>query len=157
MTMDANTFQNISGEGMRFGIVRARFNEDITGNMLASCEKTLRKAGAAQIDTVIVPGSVEIPYALQELGKRADYDALIALGCIIKGGTPHFELISKMVHDGLLRLALDLRTPVIAGVITCFDRGQALERAGDGPLNRGVEAAHAALEMADLRKERGWK
>src|SRR3989338_2258115 len=145
--MDANTFHHISGKGMKFGIVRARFNEEITGGMLASCEKTLRDAGAETIDVAIVPGSVEIPYALQEMGKRGGYDALIALGCIIKGGTPHFDLISKMVHDGLLRLALDLRTPVIAGVITCFDRGQALERAGDGPLNRGVEAAHAALEM----------
>jgi 6,7-dimethyl-8-ribityllumazine synthase len=157
--MDANVFGKIDGNGMRFGIVRARFNEEITGSLLASCRRTLAAAGVAEknVHVAEVPGSFEIPYAVQEFGKRGKYSALIALGCIIKGGTPHFELISTTVHDSIGRLSLELRIPVIAGILTCLTPEQAHERAGDGPLNRGVEAAHAALEMAHLRQKKGWK
>jgi len=156
--MDANIYSDVSGEGFRFGIVRARFNDDITGALLASCMQTLLKKGVAEKDVhvVEVPGSMEIPYVLTELAERGPYDALIAIGAIIKGATPHFDYISKSVTDGIREVSIAYRVPVIAGIITTLDRAQAEERAGDGPLNRGVEAAMVALEMASIRHTRGW-
>lgn len=157
--MDTNTYKTIDGSAFRFGIVRARFNEEITEGLLDGCLKTLEKAGVEKgsIHIVEVPGAVEIGYALQELALREDIDALIALGAIIKGGTPHFEHISHMAHDAINTVSLKHRLPVIAGVITVFDKAQAEERSGSGSLNRGVEAAEVALEMAALRKKEGFK
>lgn len=156
--MDANVYRKIDGSAFRFGIVRARFNEEITKGLLDACRRVLASAGvkAENVDIVEVPGSVELSYALNELVARGEYDALIALSAIIKGATPHFDYISKSVMDGIREIALAQRVPVIAGVITALNREQAVERSGDGPLNRGVEAAEVALEMAQLRKERGW-
>jgi 6,7-dimethyl-8-ribityllumazine synthase len=156
--METNTYSDIQAKGMRFGIARARFNEDITGNMLASCLKTLKQAGVDEdmIHVVEVPGVVEIPYVLAEMAERGPYDALITIGAVIKGATPHFDYISKTVIDGMRDIAVGYKIPVIAGVITTLNREQAVERSSDGPLNRGVEAAHVALEMAQLRRSRGW-
>lgn len=155
--MDANFFsEKIDGTGFQIGIVRARFNEEITGNLLASCESVLKEAKVEDIDIVTVPGSVEIPYALKQLAKENKYDALIALGAIVKGSTPHFELIAGAVQNELARISVEENIPVIAGVITTLTMEQAIERSGDGPLNRGVEAAHVALEMVKCKKERGW-
>lgn len=156
--MDANIFSDVNGAGMRFGIVRARFNENVTSSLQKSCMDTLMKAGVAEADihVVEVPGSVEIPYVLTELAERGPYDALIAIGAIIKGSTPHFDYISKSVTDGIREVSMGYRIPVIAGVITTLNQEQADERSGDGPLNRGVEAGLVALEMAALRRARGW-
>lgn len=156
--MDENVYSNINGSGFRFGIARARFNQEITQGMLDSCVQTLVGAGVAQNDihVIEVPGSVEIPYVLVEMAERGPYDALIAIGAIIKGSTPHFDYISKSVTDGIREISIGYKIPVIAGVITTLTREQAIERSSDGPLNRGVEAAKVALEMAHIRHSRGW-
>jgi len=156
--MDANTYGHIDGGDFRFGIARARFNEEMTQGLLDHCVAALQKAGVPKdhIDVVEVPGSVEITYVLDQMGTSRRYDALIALGAIIKGATPHFDFISRSVTDGIREVTLKHSIPVIAGVITCIDRAQAQERSGPGPLNRGVEAAHVALEMAALRKKHKW-
>jgi 6,7-dimethyl-8-ribityllumazine synthase len=156
--MDANVYRKINGSAFRFGIARARFNEDITKGMLDRCVETLLAAGVKKenIHVVEVPGSVETTYVLDRLGASGEYDALIALGAIIKGATPHFDYISRTVSDGIREVTLKHGVPVVAGVITCTDRAQAEERSGAGPLNRGLEAAHVALEMAELRRKMGW-
>lgn len=156
--MNANIYGDIDAKGFRIGIVRARFNEDITDSLLSSCITTLLDAGVEEKDihVVEVPGSVEMPYVLAELAERGPYDALIAIGAIIKGATPHFDYISKSVMDGIRDISVGYRIPVIAGVITTLNQEQAVERSSTGPLNRGVEAGKVALEMAQLRKMRGW-
>ena len=157
--MDANIFHDIDGQGFRIGIVRARFNEEITSNLLSSCLEILKKAGVEEenINVVEVPGSMEVPYVLTELASRGPYDALIALGAVIEGSTPHFDYISKAVTDAIRDISVEYKIPVIAGVITTNTREQAVERSSEGPLNRGVEAAHVALEMVQIRKDRGWR
>ena len=157
--MDANQYKEIDGGTFRFGIVRARFNEEITGNLLAACQKKFLDAGVKEENIVVVevPGSIEVPYALSELAENGKFDALIGIGAVIKGATPHFDYISKTVTDAFVSLSIKHRVPIMAGVITCLNKEQAIERSGDGPLNRGVEAAHVALEMAAIRKDQGWK
>ncbi len=156
--MDANVYRKINGSTFRFGIARARFHSEITQGMLNRCVETLRAAGVEpkNIDVVEVPGSIETSYVLDRFGAAGGYDALIALGAIIKGATPHFDYISRSVSDGIREVTLKHGVPVVAGVITCTDRAQAEERSGAGPLNRGVESAQVALEMAELRRKRGW-
>lgn len=157
-TMDANVYQKIDGSAFRFGIARARFNKEVTQGMLDRCVEALRAARVKpeNIDVVEVPGSIETTYALDRLAAQGGYAALIALGAIIKGATPHFDYISRSVSDGIREVTLKYGIPIVAGVITCTDRAQAEERSGHGPLNRGLEAAEVALEMAELRKKRGW-
>ena len=157
--MDANIYQHIDGSAFRFGIVRARFNEKITQGMLDRCVETLKAAGVQEknIAVVEVPGSIETTYALDALARSGRYDALIALGAIIKGATPHFDYISKSVSDGIREVTLAHHLPVVAGVITCLTAEQAVERSCAGALNRGLEAAHVALEMARMRSQQGWK
>ena len=156
--MNTNIYPEIAGKGMRFGIVRARFNDEITGSLAASCITTLMSAGVIEEDihVIEVPGALEIPYALGELAQRGPYDALIAIGAVIKGATPHFDYISKSVTNSLAEMSVRYRVPIISGIITTLDRQQAEERSGNDPLNRGVEAGFVALEMVSLRHHRGW-
>ena len=156
--MESNIYQKNSGQGKVFGVVRARFNYEFTQGLLDNCLKTLKEAGVMEkdIEVVEVPGSVELAYALDQLARHNRFHALIALGAIIKGATPHFDYISKSVMDGIRELTLKHNLPIIAGVITCLNREQAIERSVPGPLNRGVEAAEVALEMAALKEKRGW-
>jgi len=156
--MKTNIYPEIEGNGMRFGIVRARFNDEITGSLVASCITTLMAAGVKEedINVVEVPGSLEIPYVLGELAQRGSYNALIAIGAVIKGDTPHFDYISKSVTSSLVELSIRYRIPVISGLITTLNQQQAEERAGNGPLNRGAEAGFVALEMVSVRQQRGW-
>jgi len=147
----------ITGKGLRFGIVISRFNEFITHKLLeGSLDALLRHEVAEKdIEVVWVPGSFEIPSLASRLAKSKRYDALICLGAVIRGATPHFELVATQVARGISGLALKEEIPVIFGVITADTLEQAIERAGTKVGNRGWDAAISAMEMANLYKEIG--
>lgn len=137
----------------RFAIVVSRFNEEITDALLASCQKRLRKgAPKAELRVVRVPGGFEIPWAVERLAKTGRYDAVIALGCILRGETPQNEHIARSVFQHLHDISLSTGTPCVVGILTPDTWEQAAART-KGELDRGTEAADAALEMAELRRE----
>ena len=140
------------GEGRRFGIVVARFNELITRPLLVGARDCLVRHGVADdaIEAVWVPGAWEIPGALQLLAKSGRFDALIALGCVIRGATPHFDYVAGHAASGTASVAAAHDVPVIFGVLTTDTIEQAVERAGTKAGNKGWDSALAALEMADL-------
>ena len=148
---------NLSGKGLRIGIVWSRFNEEIVRQLLTACDKQLVELGVAEdnIDVVSVPGALEIPVALQTLaferrglaGRR--YDALVALGCVIRGETFHFEVVATESARGILAVQLETGIPVANGVLTTESEAQAAERA---PV-KGAEAARVAVEMANTLKD----
>jgi 6,7-dimethyl-8-ribityllumazine synthase len=135
----------------RFAVVAARFNEDITNRLLDGALTGLRERGVAEgaVTVVRVPGSFEIPLAAKELALTGKYDAIICLGCVIRGDTRHFELVADGCAAGIRDVSLECRVPVIFGVQAVENLEQALERAG-GKLDRGREAAAQAIEMANL-------
>jgi len=147
---DANkgTALALDGTGLRIGIVQARFNEDITDALAAACLGELERLGvtADHIDRLSVPGALEVPVALQALAERNRYHALIALGCIIRGETYHFELVANESGAGVSRIALDYRIPVANAILTTENLEQALARQTD----KGRDAARVAVEMARL-------
>lgn len=136
----------------RFAIVVSRFNEYITSKMLEGCENTLSRHGAApeQIEVVWVPGSFEIPTAAKRIADRKRADAIICLGCIIRGDTAHFDHVSRETAKGIAEVGRRTGVPCIFGILTCDTIEQAIERAGTKMGNAGRTAAMAALEMADL-------
>ena len=140
--------------GLRFGIIRSRYNEDITKRLLEGALDALRKGGASDdaIEVVVVPGAFEIPVVAARLARTRRHDALLCLGAVIKGETPHFEHISTAVSQGIARVAYDYGLPVIFGVLTTDTEEQADARSGKGGSNRGYEAAVTAIEMANLMK-----
>ena len=140
------------GEGRRFGIVVARFNELITRQLLAGARDALVRHGVADEDIAAawVPGAWEVPGALRMMAKSGKYDALIALGCVIRGATPHFDYVAGQAASGTAAVAAAHDVPVIFGVLTTDTIEQAVERAGTKAGNKGWDAALAALEMADL-------
>lgn len=148
---------NIVGTGLRVGVVVSRFNEFITNNLLTGATSTLKRHGVneADIDVAWVPGAFEIPLVTQKLAKQDHYDAIIALGVVIKGATPHFEYVCGEVAKGVSHSSLQFEKPVIFGVLTTHTIEQAIERAGTKAGNKGSEAATAAIEMANLMKEIG--
>ena len=137
-----------SAEGLRFAIVASRFNDEIVSGLLAGATKCLAEHGAAEnaIDVIRVPGAFEIPQTIRQIAPR--YDAVISLGCILRGETPHFEFIASQVTAELSRAATE--RPVVFGVITCDTMQQAVDRSSPGAGNKGWEAALAAIEMANL-------
>jgi 6,7-dimethyl-8-ribityllumazine synthase len=139
---------------LRFGIVVARFNSFITERLLAGALDALRAAGAAEgaIEIVRVPGSFEIPLAAKKLAGNGRADAIIAIGCVIRGETSHFEQIASEVSRGLQLAQMDTGIPVIFCVLTCDTLEQAIDRAGLKSGNKGQEAALAAVEMANLSR-----
>ena len=139
-----------SAEGLRFAIVASRFNEEIVSGLLAGALDCLARHGAADdsIAVMRVPGAFEIPQAVRILGD--DYDAIVTLGCILRGETPHFEFIANQVTTELSHIACDSGVPVAFGVITCETLQQAIDRSSPGAGNKGWEAALAAMEMANL-------
>ena len=147
---DANkgTAATLDGKGLRIGIVQARFNEDITDALAEACIGELEALGvaSADIDQVSVPGALEVPVALQALAERNRYHALIALGCIIRGETYHFELVANESGAGVSRVALDYRIPVANAILTTENLDQAVARQTD----KGRDAARVAVEMARL-------
>ncbi len=138
--------------GLRFGIVAARFNHLITQRLVEGCVESLIAQGASPDDVHVawVPGAFELPQAARALAQSGRYDALAALGCVIRGGTPHFDYVCRGVTDGLRELMRDGDVPVAFGVLTTDDAAQALARAGGAEGNKGAEAAQVAVEMARL-------
>ncbi len=145
----------INAKGMRFGIVASRFNDFICSRLIDGAVDGLSRSGAdaKDIEIVKVPGAFEIPLAAKKLAKSGRYDAVICLGAVIRGATPHFEYISAEVSKGIAVVALETEIPVIFGVITTDSLEQAIERAGSKSGNKGWDAALAAIEMVDLFKK----
>lgn len=138
----------LNGSGMRIGIVQARFNAPITNALASACLDELRALGvaASAITHVQVPGALEAPLALQALARRGGFDALIALGCIIRGETYHFELVANESGAGVTRVALDSGLPIANAILTTEDEAQAIARQSE----KGRDAARVAIEMAQL-------
>jgi 6,7-dimethyl-8-ribityllumazine synthase len=147
----------LNAEGMRFGIVVSRFNSFITDKMLSGALDALVRHGAADDAIVVarVPGTWEIPFAAQQLVGLDKFDAIICIGCLIRGATPHFEYLAAEVTKGIAHLSLEKGIPITYGVITVENLEQAIERAGTKAGNKGAEAAVAAIEMASLARQIG--
>ena len=143
------------GKGKRFGIVVSRFNDFITEKLLSGAQDALIRTGVkdADIDVLKVPGAFEIPLAAKKMAGLQRYDALICLGAVIRGATPHFDYVSAEVSKGVAQVSLDAEIPVIFGVVTTDTIEQAIERAGTKAGNKGAEAALSAIEMAGLFKK----
>jgi 6,7-dimethyl-8-ribityllumazine synthase len=141
------------GDNQRFGIVVSRFNEFITNKLLSGCLDTLIRHGVNpdDIDIAWVPGAFEMPLVAQKMAAH-DYDAVICLGAVIRGGTPHFEYVSAEVTKGIAQVGLNTGRPVIYGIITADTIEQAIERAGTKAGNKGADAAVTAIEMVNLLK-----
>ncbi|MBO9317288.1 MAG: 6,7-dimethyl-8-ribityllumazine synthase [Chloroflexus sp.] len=140
------------GNGLRIAIVVSRWNELITNRLLDGARDALRRHGVAEehIDIAWVPGSFEIPLVCRRLAERGRYDAIIALGAVIRGATSHYEHVAGAVSSGIAQVSLQTGVPCIFGVITTENIEQAIERAGTKAGNKGFEAATAAIEMATL-------
>ena len=145
--------------GFRFGIVSATFNKLVTDSLLSSCLDGLTKQGVkdADIEVVRVPGAFEIPLVARTLAKSGRLDAVICLGAVIRGDTPHFDFISAEASRGIGQAALDSGVPVIFGVLTTDTETQAIERADPATFNRGGEAAKSAIDMATVMRTLGEK
>jgi 6,7-dimethyl-8-ribityllumazine synthase len=148
---------NLIATGLKFGIVVARFNELLSSRILSGAKDALVRHGVAQddIDVAWVPGAFEVPFGASRLAATKKYDAVIALGVVIRGGTPHFEYVASEVAKGVAKITLETGVPVTFGVITADTIEQAVERAGTKSGNKGWEAAEAAIEMANLVKTMG--
>ncbi|GAA1141449.1 6,7-dimethyl-8-ribityllumazine synthase [Ornithinicoccus hortensis] len=140
---------NVDGSGMRVAVVAASWHQEVMGGLLAGAERALAEAGVDRVDVVRVPGSFELPVACARLAKQR-YDALVALGVVIRGGTPHFDYVCQAATWGLTQVAVTTGVPVGFGVLTCDDEQQALDRAGlPGSVeDKGHEAATAAIATA---------
>ena len=145
----------LQAAGLRFGLVVSRFNSFITDRLLAGALDALARAGAdsKQVDVVRVPGSFEIPIAAKKMAGSGSYDAVIAIGCILRGETSHFEYISSEVARGVQLAQLDTGVPIVFCVLTCDTLEQAIDRAGLKGGNKGFEAGLTALEMASLARK----
>src|ERR1700722_1865027 len=148
----------LSGSGLRFGIVVSRFNDFITERLLAAALDALERAGAADGDGDVahVPGAVELPLAAKKMAATGRYDALIAIGCVLRGATSHYDYVCSETARGLQLAQMDTGLPIMFCVLTCDTLEQAIDRAGLKSGNKGFEAGLAAIEMAQLsRKLRG--
>jgi 6,7-dimethyl-8-ribityllumazine synthase len=148
---------SLSAEGLRFGIVVSRFNSFITDRLLASALDALGRAGALSkdVDVVRVPGSFELPLAAKKLASTGKYDALIAIGCILRGETTHYDYVCSETARGLQLAQMESGLPIIFCVLTCDTLEQAIDRAGLKAGNKGFEAGLAAVEMAQLSRRLG--
>jgi len=141
--------------GLRFGVVVARFNHLVCVRLLEGCVRELERRGADRdaIDVAWVPGAYEIPHAARALAQSGRYDAIVTLGAVIRGGTPHFDFVCHGVTDGVREVVRDTDVPVAFGVLTTNDIEQAFERTGGSDGDKGEEVAAAAVEMARLRPQ----
>ncbi len=144
-----------SAKGMSFGIVVAEWNDEITGSLLNGAFSTLVKHGASAESILVrtVPGSFELVFGAQLMLENTDVDAVICLGCVIQGETPHFDYICKSVSQGIVDLNQSYNTPVIFGVLTTLNQQQATDRSGGRYGNKGDEAAITAIKMAALQQD----
>lgn len=146
---------NLVGSGLKVGIVVARFNEFITGKLLSGAEDALRRHGveSESVDIAWVPGAYEIPLVAKKMAASGKYDAVITLGTVIRGATPHFDFVCSEVAKGVSAINMQEGIPVIFGVLTTDTIEQAIERAGTKAGNKGWDAGAAAIEMANLLKQ----
>ena len=146
---------DLDAAGLRFAVVASRFNDEIVSGLLEGALACLERHGARAADVSVcrVPGAFEIPTLVSALVETRAFDAVVAIGCLIRGDTPHFDFISAQVTGELSRIAVDAQFPVTFGVITCNTREQAVERSSPGRSNKGWEAALAAIEMANLWRQ----
>lgn len=152
----ANVYQGrLNAEGLRVGIVVARFNELVTRQLLHGAEDALIRHGAdaAAVDVAWVPGSFEIPVVAQKMAGSGHYDAVVCLGALIRGATPHFDLLASSVTSALLNISVQHGLPVINGVLTTESIEQAVERAGTKAGNKGYDAAVTAIEMVSVMRQ----
>jgi 6,7-dimethyl-8-ribityllumazine synthase len=145
----------IVAKGMKFGIVASRFNDFICGRLIDGAMDALTRAGSEDKDIAIykVPGAFELPLVAKKLARSGKFDAIICLGAVIRGATPHFEYISAEVSKGIASVGLETEVPVAFGVLTTDTIEQAIERAGTKSGNKGADAAMSAIEMVDLFKK----
>jgi 6,7-dimethyl-8-ribityllumazine synthase len=150
---DKGTTPSLDGKKLSIGIVQARFNEGITNALYEACKQELLALGVQEknITRVTVPGALEVPIALQALAERDDFDALIALGCIIRGETYHFELVANESGSGVTKVSLSTHTPIANAILTTENLAQALARQEE----KGRDAARVAIEMAHLLADIG--
>ncbi|ANE48011.1 6,7-dimethyl-8-ribityllumazine synthase [Paenibacillus swuensis] len=145
---------HLISEGLRYGIVVGRFNEFITGKLLSGAIDAFKRHGAKdeEVEIAWVPGAFEIPFIAQKMAESGKYDAVITLGAVIRGSTPHFDYVCNEVAKGVSAISLKTGVPTIFGVLTTDSIEQAIERAGTKAGNKGWEAAATAIEMANLTK-----
>jgi 6,7-dimethyl-8-ribityllumazine synthase len=143
-----------NGNGLRVAIAVARFNEVVTERLLRGAVDMLKLRGVRDADITVawVPGAFELPLACQWLAKSGLFDAVLALGAVIKGGTDHYGYVCQAATDGILEAGLATEVPIALGVLTCAEMDQALARAGGDAGNKGADAAEAAIAMAQLRR-----
>ena len=148
---------HISGKGLKFGIVVARFNEFITSKLLGGALDTLHRHEAKDedVDVAWVPGAFEIPMVAKKMAESGQYDAVICLGTVIRGSTSHYDYVCNEVSKGVAQIGLSTGVPTIFGVLTTENIEQAIERAGTKAGNKGADGAMAAMEMANLLKKVG--
>jgi 6,7-dimethyl-8-ribityllumazine synthase len=154
--MSIKTYEgNLIAKGLKFGIVAARFNEFISSKLLGGAIDGLVRHGAdeADIEAAWVPGAFEIPFIAQKMVASKKFDAVICVGAVIRGSTPHFDYVASEVSKGIAKVSLDAGIPVIFGVLTTDTIEQAIERAGTKAGNKGYDAAVTAIEMANLLKQ----
>ncbi len=142
----------LKADGKKFGIIVGRFNEFIGGKLLTGALDALKRHGGSEedIEIIWVPGAFEMPLTAKKLAKSSKYDAVICLGAVIRGSTPHFDYVSNEVTKGIASVSLDTEVPVIFGVLTTDTIEQAIERAGTKSGNKGYDAAVTAIEMTNL-------
>jgi 6,7-dimethyl-8-ribityllumazine synthase len=147
------TFEGkLSGKGLKFALIVGRFNELISGQLLQGAQDNLRRHDVAEtdVDVAWVPGAFEMPLIAERMARSGSYDAVICLGAVIRGGTPHWEYVAGEAAKGIAKVSLDTGVPVVFGVLTTDTIDQAIERAGTKAGNKGWAAATSALEMANL-------
>ena len=152
-----NTYEgNLIGSGLKMGIVVSRFNGFITAKLLEGALDSLKRHGVDldSVDIVWTPGASEIPSTAKRLAESKQYDALICIGAVIRGATPHFDFVAKESAKGIAQVAFETGTPAIYGIVTTETIEQAIERAGTKAGNKGSEAAATAIEMANLYKQK---
>jgi 6,7-dimethyl-8-ribityllumazine synthase len=143
---------DLTGGDLRIAVVVSRFNEDITERLLRGALAALEEHGVQDPDVLWVPGSLELPVTVLALAEKGNHDAIVCLGCVIRGETFHFEIVAGQAAAGIMQVQLDTGVPVAFGVLTTEDKEQALARSGP-KNNKGAEAAEVAIEMANLMRE----
>jgi 6,7-dimethyl-8-ribityllumazine synthase len=143
---------DLTGGDLRIAVVVSRFNEDVSKRLLRGALGALEEHGVQDPDVLWVPGSLELPITALALAERGNHDAIVCLGCVIRGETYHFELVAGQAAAGIMQVQLDTGVPVAFGVLTTEDKEQALARSGPNN-NKGAEAAEVAIEMANLMRE----
>lgn len=142
----------LEAKGLKFAIVVSRFNQHITAKLLEGAKQTLLKAQVADEDITVVfaPGAFEIPLVIKKLAETKQFDAMVAIGCVMRGGTPHFDYVCREASSGIQRVSLETGIPIGFGILMADTADQAMERSGGRMGNRGEEATRAAVEMASL-------